>query len=155
MATTWQEAEIGQAAVVPPEEASEIPLELVVLHTTTDSTLQALETAARLARDLTARVRLLVPVVVPYPLPLNLPSVRREFTEQRSRSLAARVGVETRIDIRLCRDPWLMLESTLPSRSLVVLGGGRFWWPSAENRMAGHLRRLGHQVVLAPRQGKG
>ena len=149
MATTWDEARLGQAVVEPPEGQPDSPLEVVVLHTTTKGTLRALKTAACIAQGLAARIRLLVPQAVPYPLPLDSPSIPKEFTERRFQTVASEAGVETRIDIRLCRDRWVLLESALKPRSLVVLSGRRSWWPTSESRLAGRLRRLGHQVVFA------
>jgi len=149
METTRGEARLGQAAVVPPGGQPDSPLEVVVLHTTTKGTLQALRTAAALAQGLAARIRLLVPQTVPYPLPLASPSIPKDFTERRFRTVASEVAIETYIDIRLCRDRRVLLESALKPRSLVVLSGRRSWWPTSESRLARRLRHLGHQVVFA------
>ena len=149
MPTTLDETRLGQAVVAPPEGPPDSPLEVVVLHTTTKGTLQALKTAACIAQGLAAQIRLLVPQIVPYPLPLESPAIPKEFTERRFRTVASEATVETYIDIRLCRDRWALLESALKPRSLVVLSGRRSWWPTSESRLAGRLQRLGHQVVFA------
>jgi hypothetical protein len=123
-------------------------LEVVVLHTTIPATLCALRTAAGLADGLGARIRLLVPQLVPFALPLDSPPIARDFLERRFRTVASDVEVETHVDIRLCRDQWTVLQSALRPHSLVVLGGRGSWWPSAEKRLAQRLRRAGHQVVF-------
>ncbi len=149
MLTTLDQARLGQAVVAPPGGPPDGPLEVVVLHTTTEGTLQALKTAARIAQGLAAQIRLLVPQIVPYPLPLESPAISKDFTERRFRTVASEAAVETHIDIRLCRDRWALLESALKPRSLVVLSGRRSWWPTSESRLAKRLHQLGHQVVYA------
>lgn len=124
------------------------PLEVIVLHTTTSATLQALRTAARLAEGLAVRIRLLVLEIVPYPLPLDEPQVPLEFTHRHFRTVALESKIETGVDIRLGRDKAQMLESALKPHSLVVMAAKTGWWPTAEKRLAKRLERLGHQVVV-------
>jgi hypothetical protein len=122
-------------------------MEIVVLHTTVAETLEALKTAAQLATGLSARIRLLVLEVVPYPLPLDQPNVPLPFTKRRFRTLAANSSIETNVDIHLVRDPDKAIESVLEPHSVVVMGAHRSWWPNAHMRVAKRLERLGHQVV--------
>lgn len=129
-------------------------VEVVVVHTSIPMTLAALKTAATLAKGLSARVRLLVPQVVPYALPLEAPPVPISFTERRFRTVAEKAAVETTVEIVLCRDIARALETLLRPRSLIVVGARNsgWWsraWPSAEMRLARRLRRWGHQVVFA------
>jgi hypothetical protein len=124
------------------------PLEVIVLHTTTRSTLQALRTAARLAEGLAARIRLLVLEIVPYPLPVSAPQVPMEFTHRHFRTVASETAIDTDVDIRLGRDKAQMLESALKPHSLVVMAAKTGWWPTAEKRLAKRLENLGHQVVV-------
>lgn len=124
------------------------PLEVIVLHTTTNATLQALRTAARLAEGLAAHIRLLVLEIVPYPLPLNTPQVPVDFTQRRFRTVASDTSIDTHVDIRLGRDKAQMLESALKPHSLVVLTAKSGWWPTAEKRLAKRLEHQGHQVVV-------
>jgi hypothetical protein len=124
-------------------------MEVVVLHTTIVETLQALKTAAHLAHGLSARIRLLVLEVVPYPLPLDRPNVPLPFTRRRFRTLAADASIETNVDIHLVRDPDKAIESVLEPHSVIVMGAHRTWWPNAHSRVARRLERLGHQVVFA------
>jgi hypothetical protein len=124
-------------------------MEVVVLHTTIAETLQALKTAAHLAHGLSARIRLLVLEVVPYPLPLDQPNVPLPFIRRRFRTLAAGTPIETNVDIHLVRDPDKTIESILEPHSVIVMGAQRTWWPNAHTRVARRLERLGHQVVYA------
>ena len=124
-------------------------MEVVVLHTTIVETLQALKTAAHLAHGLSARIRLLVLEVVPYPLPLDRPNVPLPFTRRRFRTLAADASIETNVDIHLVRDPDKTIESVLEAHSVIVMGAHRTWWPNAHSRVARRLERLGHQVIFA------
>lgn len=123
--------------------------EVVVVHTTTTGTVEALKTAASLARDLGARIRVLVPQIVPFPLPLAAPPVPAEFTERRFRTVIAGARIETRVDIRVCRDRVQMVSSSLKPRSLVVMAPGAPWWPWPEVWLARQLRRQGHHVVMS------
>jgi len=132
-------------------------LEVVVVHTAIPATLVALKTAATLAKGLSARIRLLVPQVVPYPLPLEAPPVPVSFTERKFRTVAEASAVETMVEIVLCRDIDSALDNLLPQRSLVVLGGcRRSWWKgartSAGRGLARRLRSRGHQVVISDSQ---
>lgn len=124
-------------------------LEVVVLHTTVGETLQALKTAAQLAHGLSARIRLLVLEVVPYPLPLDRPDVSLPCTQRHFRTLAENAAIDTSVDIHLVRDAGKAIASILEPHSVVVMGAHRSWWPSARSRMAKRLERLGHQVIQA------
>ena len=57
----------------PRKNESEHLLDVAVVFTTTAATVAALRTAGALARQLDACIRMLVPQVVPYPLPLQSP----------------------------------------------------------------------------------
>src|SRR3954465_9359762 len=78
-------------------------LRLYVIYTGPRTTRASLKSAGVLARDLGARLELLVARVVPYPLPLDRPSVNG-FTEASLDALAADCGVELDVRILLCRD---------------------------------------------------
>jgi hypothetical protein len=122
--------------------------EVVVLHTDLETTRRALKAAVRLAAGRAASIRLLVPQVVPYPLPIDNPPVPLQFAEQQLLDLLPDRSVESSIDVRLCRDLSVALASALRPVSLVVVGGRMCWWPTRESRLARRLARLGHQVVF-------
>jgi hypothetical protein len=123
-------------------------LSIGVIFTSVESTLAALKEAGTLATSLGARITLLVPQVVPYPLPLESPPVLLEFNERRFRLLASQSPVETTVRIYLCRDGLETLVNVLSPGSIVVIGGQKRWWPTQEKKLARHLRQAGHEVFF-------
>jgi hypothetical protein len=132
----------------PPAGETRHRLDVFVVFTSVDLTLQALKQAGALAERLESRITLVVPQVVPFPLPLTSPPVLLEFNERRFSVLASQSPVETIVCIFLCRDRWEALQLALKPRSLVVIGARKGWWPRPEKRLARQLRRAGHEVVL-------
>jgi hypothetical protein len=134
---------------VPAEtDGNEDNLEISVIFTSVEPTLRALKQAASLAKRLAGHIALVVPQIVPYPLPLSSPPVLLEFNERRFFTLANDSHVETTVRIYMCRDRLQALMKILRPCSMVVLGGRKRWWPTAESRIAKHLKKLGHEVVL-------
>jgi hypothetical protein len=129
-------------------EGSEHDLRVVVVFTSVEATIVALRKASALANRLNARITMLVPQVVPFPLPLTSPPVLLDFSEKRFRVIAGESSVDTVVQIFLCRDKWDGLTMALRKHSLVVLGGRKRWWPTAEKRLARRLRRAGHEVIV-------
>jgi hypothetical protein len=123
-------------------------LNISVVFTSVESTLAALKEAGGLASSLGARITLLVPQVVPYPLALETPPVLIEFNETRFRLIASQSPVETTVRIYLCRDGLETLTNVLNPGSIVVIGGQKRWWPTREKKLARQLRRAGHEVVF-------
>lgn len=135
--------------VRPKAEGREPRLNISVIFTSVDSTLKALKKAGALATSLGARITILVPQPVPYPLPLESPPVLLDWNERRFRVIASESPVETTVRIYLCRDRLETLASVLNSGSIVVLGARKKWWPTAEARLARSLRKAGHEVIVA------
>ena len=127
---------------------TESRLNVAVIFTSVQSTLAALKKAGALANRLSGRITLVVPQVVPYPLPLTSPPVLVDWNEKRFRVIAGQSPVETTVQIYLCRDRLETLTAVLSPRSLVVVGGPKRWWPTAEKRLARTLRRAGHEVIF-------
>ena len=126
-------------------------LQVTVVYTTPEGTLDALKAAGTLAKDLGARVGLVVTEVVPFRLPLDQPRVSVEFLKQRQDALVSEAhieGEEVRVQICLCRDRKQTLRQVLPPRSLVVIGGRRNWWARRDLRLETFLSRLGHHVIF-------
>ncbi len=132
---------------VPAEDAGQ-RLNIAVVFTSVETTLAALKEAGSLASRLGARITLLVPQVVPYPLPLETPPVLIDFNEKRFRVIASESPVETSVRIYLCRDQFETLAHVLSPGSLVVLGGRKRWWPTREKSLASKLHKVGHEVVF-------
>jgi hypothetical protein len=123
-------------------------LDVAVVFTKVPATLKALKMAAELAHNLNARIRLLVPQVVPYPLPLEKPEVPAEFHRKRLQTVASQGAVDTRVELWLCRDRYDALSKALEPDALVVMGVRPTWWPTAEKALVRKLRRKGYQVIL-------
>lgn len=132
--------------VVGPQEA-ESGLNISVVFTSVDATLAALKQAGSLANRLGAHITLVVPQIVPTHLPLDSPPVLIDWNENRFRVMANEASVQTAVQIYLCRDRWETLSAVLKPHSLIVVGGKKHWWPTAESRLANKLREAGHEVV--------
>jgi hypothetical protein len=150
------ETSLVRSSAFPPPPATGLAdsrLNVVVIFTSVRSTVAALKEAGVLASRLNASIRLMVPQVVPYPLPLSSPPVSMEWTERRFRVIANETSVETAVQIYLCRDPFEALRCTLSPHSLIVIGGPRRrWWPTSERRLARQLRHAGHEVILIEKE---
>jgi hypothetical protein len=126
-------------------------LEVNVIFTNPQATAVALRCAASLAQDLGAIIRLRAAIVVPLRLPLEQPPVSVTFAERLLSELVGEVdgdACERTVDLYLCRN-WLeALRQVLNRNSLIVIGGRKRWWPTAERRLAKALRANGHRVVV-------
>ena len=132
----------------PIAEETDQQLNIAVVFTSVEATLAALKEAGNLATSLGARIKLVVPQVVPYPLPLETPPVLVEFNENRFRVMASESPVETSVQIYLCRDRIETLTSALKPGSIVVVGGRKRWWPTSDEVLARQLRRAGYEVLF-------
>jgi hypothetical protein len=129
-------------------EETQSRLDVTVVFTSPAPTMAAVRRAGLLASPLNARISLLVPQVVPYPVPLESPPVLLDFSEQWCRDIAAQSHVPTAVHIYLCRDAAGMIQALLPPHSLVVIGGRKRWWPTREKTLARKLRHSGHEVIF-------
>lgn len=126
------------------------PMEVVVLFLKMQGTLEALEMAATLAKGLHASFRVIVLREVPYSLPLSEPAVSNEFAERQFFDFVSNLRFEVRLDIYLCRNRNRESLEILKPHSLVILCEKKGWWPTPEKKLANHLRKHGHQVLLVP-----
>jgi hypothetical protein len=133
-------------------EEADRKLNIAVVFTSVEPTLAALQEAGNLANNLGARITLVVPQVVPYPLPLETPPILVQFNERRFQVIAQESPAETSVQIYLCRDRLQMLLRWLSPNSLVVIGGRKKWWPTSEKLLARRLRQAGHKVIFIERE---
>ncbi|HEY4363134.1 MAG TPA: hypothetical protein VGN17_19350 [Bryobacteraceae bacterium] len=128
------------------------PLEVNVIFTSAGATVSAMDQAARLASDLSARVCVFAPVVVDFHTNLEHPRVNPEFLAAQYRAIAEEAGVETSVQIVLCRDVVDGLNTALRPNSLVVVGGRKRWWRTRESKLARALEAAGHQVLFVTKE---
>lgn len=145
MAST--KAAVPASIVLPIEERYQY-FRLYVVFTDFEGTRRALKAAASFARHLDPRLVLLVPKVVPYPLPLDVPPVSSDFTEAVIRKLTSEIGLGVVVTIGLCRDRNEMIRRAVSPGSLVVIGIRKRWWLGGQQSLARQLRRGGHTVIL-------
>ncbi len=138
------------APAPPAETHDDRKLEINVIFSTTQGTMAALRTAQELALRLDARILLLVPQVVPLHFPLSSPPVSPAFIEQRACGMAmeCREDAEISVQVYLCGDKRQCLLKVLRTGSLVLIGGGKRWWPTREQKLAEFLRANGQQVIF-------
>jgi hypothetical protein len=122
---------------------------VTVLFTDVCHTLDALRLAATLGSGLNAKIRILVPVVVPWPLELDRAQVDSAHLERRLTTFADGAAVPTRISIVYCRDREQAIARYLDPHSIVVIGWSRRRLFDGTGRLARRLRALGHHVVPA------
>ena len=113
--------------------------EVIVPFSNRRETEQALHRAVELAGGLDARITILTPQVVPYPLPLDRPPVALEWLRNRFAPLTQDQPIEIRVVIGLCRDRALFLEGALAPESTIVM---------RRCRLSTRLSFLGHKVLL-------
>jgi hypothetical protein len=130
-------------------------LQIFVLFNGQDTTAAALRTAADFVAGLGGEILIAAAQVVPYPLPLNCPSVNRSALVSQIKGAVSQSGITCSIQkvlIVYTRDDHDGWRSLLPPHCIVVVGkpGGRSpiqrfrTWLSAK-----FLSRLGHEVLLA------
>lgn len=124
---------------------------ITVVFTRVDATMAALERARQLAHGLNAQVRILLPQVVPYILPLDRPPVDPTFLARSFCALADKETLELRVEVLLCRDLRQAVAAVLRPGSLVVIAVSRYRWFTRERSLARMLQRAGHHVLMVNR----
>ena len=120
-----------------------------VLTTRPDATRTALTTAIPLARGARARLVLLVPHVVPYPLPVDRGAEAGAFIERRYQELLREEHGVAEIRVCLCRTPADVVHALPPASTVVVGGRSGSLWQSGDERLSRRLARLGHHAIFA------
>ena len=123
------------------------PVEVAIPFKTAELTSVALENAISLGHQLSMNLRLIHVHVVPYSLPLNRPSVRRDHLENNLRRIAERSRIPVQPELVFARDWEEGFRRALRPRSVVLIPIQKSWWRSHDKRMAERLRKHGHQVI--------
>jgi hypothetical protein len=123
-------------------------LEIDVIYTDCEATLAAIRYAARLATSLHARIRIVLPAIVPYPLTLDECPVCEAHHRRLLSTVADGIRIETVAEIVRCRE-YADLNRAMPPHSIVVVGRCRRWWRqwSVGNRLERALIAGGHNVI--------
>jgi hypothetical protein len=127
------------------------PLEVNVIFTDLQETVVALKFAQSFAHELGVHISLRAAIAVPFQLPIDQPPVSVAFLRDVMRKLVAQLNRETfdpTLHLYLCRDRVWALSQVLKPNSLVVIGGRKRWWPTAEARMARALQDKGYRVIF-------
>jgi hypothetical protein len=124
-----------------------LELPVLVIFTSINRTLHALEKASQLAEPLRSGIEVLVVQTVPYALPLDDPSVPLNFLERRLKELAGRFPVQIKISGYLCRDLFETLTRVLNRDCPVVMGIKKRWWPTRDEKVVRKLQRAGYHVI--------
>jgi hypothetical protein len=122
---------------------------LQIVATGEEATRCALNEARRFADGEPCRLVLLVPYVQSR---FASPADRDEAAalRERYRALAAAAGVDAVVRVCICRRLDDVFRWMLGRHSRVIVGGRcRRWWPTAAQRLAQRLERLGHDVTFA------
>ena len=123
-------------------------LRVVVLHTTPERTRAALRSLAQWTRNLEATVWLVGVHVVPYPCPIDRPTVAREHLEKELTAAADGCEIPLQVQILFARDRVEALRLLLAKETVLVLPTRRRWWRTSEEWLARTLTRAGHKVAL-------
>src|SRR5712671_1847305 len=120
-----------------------------VIATTFEGTRAALATAVPLAKGSGAKLIVVVPCIVPYPVEIEAPCDPTTFFARRYRDVIERLGGDATIEVCRCRRSDDIVMRLSASRTTVVLGGpvGR-WLTSPEERFASRFSRRGRPVIF-------
>jgi hypothetical protein len=121
---------------------------VIVLFTSANRTLKALESARSLAKTLCRPIMVLATPVVPFPLPLEEPQVPFDFTIKHFAEAAEQFPENISVVAHPCRDRLEALKQVLPRNSPVLIGIRKRWWPTCDERLAKDLRRAGFSVTV-------
>jgi hypothetical protein len=103
------------------------------------------------AGDLGARITLLVPQVVPFPLSLSVPDVDTAFLERSMAEIASGYEMEVDVSVLLCRDRVETVLQNLPPESIVLVGRRRRWGSGAYSNLIRALKREQHHAIPVDR----
>lgn len=127
------------------------PLSVNVVYTGPDSTVTALRAAESLVRSLGTTVHIRAMVAVPRQLAIELAFTSVQFLKQRLTDIVEQTSsrrCEYILHIYVCRDRVKTLLKVLPPSSLLVIGGRRRIWPTAESRISKAAISAGHSVAF-------
>ena len=122
---------------------------IFVLFTSDDQTLQAMDKAAELAKELHLGITVVAAQSVPFPLQLDEPPVPVKFIVKRFEELAERFPEEADVRVYLCRNPLDIFKRILRVDCPAVIGIKKRKWRlfSWEEKVVRTLRRAGFCLI--------
>jgi hypothetical protein len=145
----------GKVSALCPEESNWVgesrPLSINVIYTSPDSMISALRSVESLARDLGATIHIRAMIAVPCQLALDLAFNSVQCLRRLITDLVERIGTmrcQYVLHIYVCRSRIETLLSVLRPSSLLVIGGRRRFWPTAESRICKAAISAGHNVAF-------
>ena len=121
---------------------------VVVLFTSANRTMKALESARSLANTLCLPIVVLATPVIPYALQLEEPHIPFDFTIRQFSKTAEQFPENIAVVAYRCRDRLETLKQVLPPDSPVLIGIRKRWWPTGDERLARDLGRAGYSVTV-------
>ena len=144
-ALEWASQQPGSAVVQP------MSLSVNVVYTGPETTMKALQAAQSFVGELNSTVHIRAMIAVPRQLGMAEGLVSRRFFQKLLSDLVKRVGsdrCEYVLHFYLCRNRIETLLKVLRPSSLVVIGGRRRLWPTAESRLSKAAVAAGHSVAF-------
>lgn len=128
-----------------------------VIFTTLDATVAAMHIAAGLARESGARLRLIDPRVVRYPLRSAgyalAAAPELSLAEHERQRVVIEAGMPVEVLVYVCGRLADAVRMALRAPALVVLGGRSSWWPTQIERWRRVLENEGHYVLFVDQRG--
>jgi hypothetical protein len=132
------------------KDSTRSDLRVVVLYRTPELTKEALQYGAKLGSGLSVNFRLVEIEVVPFPCPLNQPTIDPTFARGRLEKLAEESGLPIRAELVYARDREEALNRLLGAASVVLIPVKGVWRQFSERRLMRNLIKQGHDVILVP-----
>jgi hypothetical protein len=123
-------------------------LQLVIPYTTSELTRTALDAAPKLARELDAEATLIAVHVVPFPCPLDRPTVDPDCLRRKLLAVAKSAAIPVRAVLVYARDWETGFQRVLKPGSLILVATNRRVWRTAEEKLARRLALAGHSVAV-------
>ncbi len=144
--------ELPETAPVTPAPRRESPpvqcTDVYVVFTSVDDTLAALRVASGLARSMNGHLRLVHFRVVQVGAPVEAPTGRSPIEADGFLQRLKAEGIETEMDVYVCRDARRAIPLVFKDHSLIVIGGRHHRWPTRAERWRRLLEHRGHFVLF-------
>jgi hypothetical protein len=127
------------------------PMSVNVVYSSPEATITALRAAEALTRELNATVHIRAMIAVPRQLAIDSAFTAAQFFYRLISDLVERVGskdCEYVLHIYVCRCRIETLLKVLGPSSILVIGGRRRFWPTAESRLSKAAISAGHSVAF-------